>query len=511
MLINLHIIGDYLSFEPGRHLLSDPVERNLEKPVISTFGQLQEDTVYVLDPRHLEHCGEIPLGTKMFFTAPPPEDPRLSGLDYLYAPSSMEPVALLQELYGVFQKFNNWELDLHRAMLKKDPLQALGDCSLDFLRNPAGVYTSSFFILRYWEKKVSGIPCMYQPEDRGSYICPESTNMLLMSTEFVNSWYTDGPQFLPAVDGDDFTCLYQNLSIYGMKLARIVMNDYLVPYRDSDLPVLDFFAQFITRALMADSTPYLTAHPPYLDEILLKLASGDSYEETTLTAAAASFGWEQEDAYVCARVLAPQDKSIGSIGHACMRLESMFKGSCVLRTDVDILMIVNLRTAGQSREQVICSMPYVQRDYLMKIGYSYEFRDIRNLPIHYTQARIALELGQELDPHIWTYRFETYALRYSLCNATGELDAQSMCHPGLLKLLEYDRCKGRNFANTLRVYLENNMSVARTIRKVYLQRASFQYQLQKIQELTAADLDDFDTRLHILLSFQLLDMEKDPE
>ena len=147
----------------------------------------------------------------------------------------------------------------------------------------------------------------------------------------------------------------------------------------------------------------------------------------------------------------------------------------------------------------------------MKIGYSYEFDGIQNLPAYYAQAGIALELGAEYDPHLWTYRFETYALRYCLRNASGNLNAQSLCHPGLLKLLEYDKSKGRNFAHTLRVYLESNMSVTQTIRKVYLQRASFQYQLQKILEITDANLENFETRLHLILSFQLLDMEKNLE
>lgn len=147
----------------------------------------------------------------------------------------------------------------------------------------------------------------------------------------------------------------------------------------------------------------------------------------------------------------------------------------------------------------------------MKISYSYEFSGIHQLPMYYIQAGIAMEYGQKEDPHIWTYRFESYALHYCLNNAAGQLDAKSLCHPGLVKLLDYDREKGRNFSNTLRVYLENNMSVTQTIRKIYLQRASFQYQLQKIQEITDADLDNFETRLYILLSFRILDMDREAE
>ncbi|MDO5399749.1 MAG: helix-turn-helix domain-containing protein [Eubacteriales bacterium] len=511
MLLNLYLIHDYLPFASGNHLLSDPVLRTLEKTAVLHANEiLCESTLYIVDPKWLMTNVSLSSGIKLFFTAPPEDDSRLSNIDYLYALEAIDPVDLLQELFAVFQKFNAWELNLHRAMLREDPLQSLGDCSLEFFRNPCGLYTSSFYILCYWEDPLRKTP-LFQKEDRNSYLPDEDTRVLLMHQKFIDSWRTEGPQLLPSVDGDNFTCLYQNIPICGMNLARVVLNDSAYPFRTSDYAIIDFFTQFVTRILEMDNTPQLSSHPPFLDDLLLSLAHAEPCDESQLSAATLTYGWNLCDKFLCARVLTPQDTSIGSLSNACMRLETQIKGCCVLKDERSLLMLINLSAANQSRDQVISSLPYIQREYLLKFGYSNEFRDLRNLHQHYLQAGVALDCGEETDPHLWTYCFENYALQYALRNAQGILDAKTICHPGLLKLLEYDQSKGRNFAGTLRAYLENNMSVSQTIRKVFLQRASFQYQLQKILEITGANLDHFDTRMYLMLSYQLLDMEQERE
>lgn len=69
----------------------------------------------------------------------------------------------------------------------------------------------------------------------------ERTSVLLTSSAFVQSWSTSGPRYLEPVDGGEYTYLYQNIFLHGHNFARIVLNDYDYPYRDSDLPVVDFF------------------------------------------------------------------------------------------------------------------------------------------------------------------------------------------------------------------------------------------------------------------------------
>ena len=134
-------------------------------------------------------------------------------------------------------------------------------------------------------------------------------------------------------------------------------------------------------------------------------------------------------------------------------------------------------------------------------------RTAGNLPQYYKQADIALRLGSKYEGMRWTHPFEQYALRYVADECTKVLQPETLCIQGLRKLMEYDKEKNRNYTDTLRVYLENNMNVAVTIRKIYMQRATFLYQLKKIEEISGLNLKDYNTRLYLMLSYLLLDKE----
>lgn len=46
--------------------------------------------------------------------------------------------------------------------------------------------------------------------------------------------------------------------------------------------------------------------------------------------------------------------------------------------------------------------------------------------------------------------------------------------------MEYDKKHQRSLTKALQVFLEQNMNIAKTIRILYLQRATFLYQAQRI-------------------------------
>ncbi|MCD8198083.1 MAG: helix-turn-helix domain-containing protein [Lachnospiraceae bacterium] len=147
------------------------------------------------------------------------------------------------------------------------------------------------------------------------------------------------------------------------------------------------------------------------------------------------------------------------------------------------------------------------REFMLRAGISIEFQDLARLPYYFNQASIALDLGSRYDSTLWSYRFEHYMLSYVAEQCMQELDAEALCPIGLLKLREYCREKGRDYDVTLRIFLENNMSIANTIRKIHMQRATFLYQLNKIQKIMGVDLQNYETRLQLMIAYQLLDKE----
>ncbi len=241
------------------------------------------------------------------------------------------------------------------------------------------------------------------------------------------------------------------------------------------------------------------------------MAHGETGETERIDGILRSCSWKAKDSFLCCVISAPRDSKIGSLLNACWRLEEQIAGACAIPDGEQILLLVNMRLFGRDRNELITVVAYQLREFLMKAGYSYEFHGLENIGRHYTQAVIALTYGQKKDSTLWSYRFENYALSYMIEDCCSGMEPEIFCHNGLLRLLEYDRRKDRNYAGTLRVYLENNMSVTQTTKQIYMQRASFQYQLKKILEITGANLQDYHTRLHLLLSFQLLDRCKSGE
>ena len=77
-------------------------------------------------------------------------------------------------------------------------------------------------------------------------------------------------------------------------------------------------------------------------------------------------------------------------------------------------------------------------------------------------------------------------------------------HPGLDRLVEYDKANGSEFKHTLQVYLENNCNAQKCGRLLYLHRNSLVYRIRRIQEIGGFDLSNPEEcaflRLSLLLS-----------
>ena len=80
-----------------------------------------------------------------------------------------------------------------------------------------------------------------------------------------------------------------------------------------------------------------------------------------------------------------------------------------------------------------------------------------------------------------------------------------MIPDGLLRLLEHDRAHSSDYVRILRVYLDQDRSIAETIRILYMHRNTFLYRIGRIQEILAMDLDNPDNRLLLQIALRLLD------
>lgn len=102
--------------------------------------------------------------------------------------------------------------------------------------------------------------------------------------------------------------------------------------------------------------------------------------------------------------------------------------------------------------------------------------------------------------------FQDYALHWIL-QQMKDSPGINPVHPAVIRLLEYDKKHRTEFARTLHVYLKKERSQSRTAAALNLHRNSLTYRLQRLKELLDCDLEVDDVRLHVLLSFEIMQNE----
>jgi DNA-binding PucR family transcriptional regulator len=107
------------------------------------------------------------------------------------------------------------------------------------------------------------------------------------------------------------------------------------------------------------------------------------------------------------------------------------------------------------------------------------------------------------------FLFEDYILQQLLRSAVGEIPARFFYSDGLAHLQQHDESSQVSYLETLRIYLDNNMSIAKTAEDLYIHRSSLLDRLARIQQILGTDLSVPELRLsiHLVLKAEELGTE----
>lgn len=210
-------------------------------------------------------------------------------------------------------------------------------------------------------------------------------------------------------------------------------------------------------------------------------------------------GWQNEDEKILVKIKSNEDtEEMTSAMLAGIRQN--FCGCCDFEYNCCIIMILNLRQCPL-RDAVKNLSAYLCRANAYA-GLSYIFNDLSNLRQYNRQADIALQYGDKQSGTI--NHCKDYALSYAISLINKET-AGDIAHPGLGKLLEYDKMHSGQMYDTLRSYLMNERNQSVTAAEFGIHRNSLVYRIQKIEEIIEENLDNKDIRMYLILSFLLRD------
>lgn len=216
-------------------------------------------------------------------------------------------------------------------------------------------------------------------------------------------------------------------------------------------------------------------------------------------------GWKKSHTYqVYLFELIKEDDAAVIWRYYQYKLEDLLGDCCVVIFGERLCCVRNLSNLSQDEWDVRQNLVTFLRENLYKAGISQTVQDIEKLHTCYIQAVNSLEIGLQSNSTSWYYNFEDMTLPYIWKQATLEMGAVNLYHPAIRTLLEYDRKEETNLTQTVFAFMQNRYNVTRTAQALYIHRTTLLFRLDRIEILTGLRWDSWKDRMHLAVTFELL-------
>lgn len=216
-------------------------------------------------------------------------------------------------------------------------------------------------------------------------------------------------------------------------------------------------------------------------------------------------GWSSDDEFVMVQLSPGHTYSKELyVRYLCPQIEKLWKGSCAFSLENRIVLLVNKKVfSANNQDSFKQSLAYFLRESLTIAGVSRDFKYIANSETAYEQTEIALKYGKEKDPMLWAFYFDNYVLDYLIENGTNNHKAEHLCHKSLLILKDYDSRNGSELYKTLYTFFKTNFNASEAADYLSIHRSTFINRMERIEMLTSINLNDWNTKLYLMISFQI--------
>lgn len=185
------------------------------------------------------------------------------------------------------------------------------------------------------------------------------------------------------------------------------------------------------------------------------------------------------------------------------QIRILFRDCYVLMENSRFICIRNLTRSDLTDDLYKKNLTYFLRETLCKAGISGTFHSFHELYHRYLEANRALLIGERVNPSKWYYHFSDYILPYLTEQCIGELTPSQVCHPALAILESYDQKNSTQLLETLRIFLVRKHNITHTAAALEIHRTTLLARIERICILTGIDFDDYETCLHLMLSFKI--------
>ncbi|SHN60131.1 PucR family transcriptional regulator [Desulfitobacterium chlororespirans] len=396
----------------------------------------------------------------------------------------------------IFDKYDEWDTGLRNALNTSASIKEMVRISFPIFENPIIVIDANFRVQAYSSIiDTRDDLAIYRPDENGNI------RMNAMSEHintYGNSMNVDKP----------FLMMARNVPLFTMNLfeKKIYIGNLTIPFvlrqhRQSDIVLAQYLAKFIESSFKKYSTILSGSHINILRGILQDLLSCLQVDSTRMRYLSGNFNGH----YICIAMKLGYRSHKVPVEYLCNIIEDSFPGCVAFEYESVIVTFFDVKKIPCDERTLTDKVKELLQDMDLIAGASYSFTNLSMARLYYRQACVALEMGSATHPELCYYPFHDYVLHYMISHCMGEFPPELLLTKGLRQLQVHDLTSQVNYVQTLRIYLNNNMNLAKTADDLFVHRSTLLTRLKRIESLLQTDLKDSDQRLRLLISLKIME------
>lgn len=281
---------------------------------------------------------------------------------------------VFNEVQNLFFYYQEWEEELHKALMKNAGIRELCALSSGIFDNMIQVYDRNLFLLATANESKGLQEWEYDKTTGKRVLSMEIINDFKLDKQFKETMSTKGPQVYEgsAISG---RVLYINFWEEGQYEGRLCISELNRALTKTDEAMAACLAEYTQSALKWQNY-FPQQKSRILESLFLKLLDEKIVDENVFIRRLGEYEWERNDAYFCILIkMDERDFEISAGLDTCHKLEMQFPFAFAFIYREGILMLVNKTRMDMGIHEFYSSFALFLREGLFKAGISRSSKD----------------------------------------------------------------------------------------------------------------------------------------
>lgn len=419
--------------------------------------------------------------------------------------ASHDVISLFNRVQGIFDFYNRCEQELKDAIIRGADLHEIVSASEKLFGNPVFLLDSALMLLAYSCKgREDGLDDRWKATVSQGHVSIDTINSL-RERDLLTYFDTLDHAVFFKWEGSVHPDICHNVFLHGKKVASFVIMPVSSEFGEGDLSLAEYLST-VLASVMGKYMDRQYARANHLERLVLEFLAGNGRDTDKMRHYLSLAGWDAGDSYYLLRViLQKNDVQGGTVEYSAELIRRLFRDACLVGYGDDLVAVINETRHRGSLEESFSALAQLLRKRTFKAGLTSRFNDFSAIRDHYRLATAAIEIGNALDADKCLYSFGKYLPYHLIETCAQSMDPISLCHPDVITLSKHDKKNNGALLTSLYTYLVQEKSLAGAAARLGIHRNTLVYRLNKIGDMVDIDLGDEDTKMHLILSYKILD------